>query len=74
MIETSIENITKYTFESGQRTTIGNYKGYLNLINPYIIDLKGAEWGEINIDSLNIPEIQQWINVKDIAIMEVTVL
>lgn len=57
-----IENITKYTFESGQRTTIGNYKGYLNLINPYIIDLKGAEWGEINIDSLNIPEIQQWIN------------
>ena len=58
----SIENITKYTFESGQRTTIGNYKGYLNLINPYIIDLKGAEWGEINIDSLNIPEIQQWIN------------
>ena len=58
----SIENITKYTLESGQRTTIGNYKGYLNLINPYIIDLKGAEWGEINIDSLNIPEIQQWIN------------
>ena len=57
-----IENITKYTFESGQRTTTGNYKGYLNLINPYIIDLKGAEWGEINIDSLNIPEIQQWIN------------
>lgn len=63
----SIENITKYTFESGQRTTIGNYKGYLNLINPYIIDLKGAEWGEINIDSLNIPEIQQWIKEAGVS-------
>lgn len=63
----SIENITKYTFESRQRTTIGNYKGYLNLINPYIIDLKGAEWGEINIDSLNIPEIQQWIKEAGVS-------
>lgn len=67
----SLENITKYTFDSGMRTSIGNYEGYINLTNPFEVDLNGSNWDEIDISKINIPNIEELLYEQGISTYEV---